>query len=242
MTYINNVFSNAINEISYWDKFLFDIRKKPDLILSDMFINGEDCLLTYLFKNNIKLGDIDNKLNIFAFQKYLYDNLIMYLKTNFSEYKFYYEEESYPSLLIIKKEKDLAGIDIYNHICYIYENEEVVSKKEELNKLSIKQKELEKEAEYYASSIQDVFKLANNSFDYLKIALKSKKYKNKAIKQYKDINEEILNIEIKRGKIENELENIKRKELPIDICKKKIAKFFKNKYNYNLILPNEFVL
>lgn len=237
MIYINKVFKNAINEINYLNNVLFNIQKNPNIILSDMFINGEDCLMTYLFKNNKKYGDIENVLNIYAFQDYLYKNLINLLQLNLFNYKFNYNKNIYPSLLIISNKIDLAGIDIYNKICYIYEDKAILKKQQNINDLNIQRTELEKEIEFYDLAEKNIFKLANSSFEYIKIALQSKKYKRKAIENYKNANEKLLNLEIDIGKLEDEIENIKKNNLSYIISKKKIAIFFRDKYKFKIDLP-----
>lgn|GEM_PF-4246188 len=223
MNFINLIKQN-INELNRYETIINKIEKDPILIFTDLFKNKEKDILFFIISSS------NNKDNL---QQYLLELAIGYLKNKFNEYKFYYTYNVFPSNIICELENNkLCVINIYNKSVKPILNEEYVNifnKKQEIEVTLEKQRKRLKELEKYKNNI---YSLASNSIEYIKIWTFENAYKEKINKEYNSVYKNILELEKELIVLNTKEQSIHEKNIKFEYEQNKIINFFKNKFNY----------
>lgn len=229
---IKELFNMAYCTINYYEEIINNIENNPELIMNKLYIeNTHENLLTFLF------DCVDSNFSI-NFQKNIYNILIPHLKKVLDvdniEFSYY---GTYPSLLGIYCDKiHLVDISIYEKTITIIENKKNLELEENIYKLELEVKELNKALEEYRNKKSHPFiSVADKPFELMYAIVNTKKHLKKINNEFKECLV-LLNskeTELRRTKII--LEQKTDEFIKYATIQKELVKKIQRQYNYTIV-------
>lgn len=227
-----NKYRNKINDIEY---LIDNIQERPELILINLFKNGEKDLLEYILNEEMNINKECDNLPI-LFQNEIYNILQNFLISEFNEYSYDWNRYIYKDNIkfIDKNGRTIALLDIYKRKFISIIDENIILKENQLKNLNCKINSVTNEINNVGFDMKYLLSQANTPLKMVDIYIRKNKYLNETKKEYQLKNSHLIELQVEYDKVQSELNNIITKNKIIEFKQNKLQEYFKVKYNYSL--------